>query len=97
MNRRFQTGTRGLIAAVALSALLFAYVESYRRLSRRGVREAADYGIAGFLYVPCADAAADKNLDRHYALTLFYAPLNAVDRALFGGPAPCVCLMRLSG
>jgi hypothetical protein len=97
-NRRLQISMRRLVVLVGLSSLLLVYVESYRRLSHRGMREAQEFGIAGFLYVPFAEAAASEDLTRHYALATFYAPLNWIDRAIFGAPSPYVCIMwRLSG
>jgi hypothetical protein len=89
---------RRMLLAVALTAVVMAYVGSYYRLSRRGMREAAEYGIAGFLYVPFEEAAEHEDLSRHYALMTVYAPLNWLDRALLGAPGPTVCIMwRLSG
>ncbi len=79
---------------------LLAYVGSYHRLSRRGVREAQEYGFPGFLYIPGAEAATSGNLMRHYALATFYAPLNWIDQAIFGAPSPVwtMCIMwHLSG
>jgi hypothetical protein len=97
-TRRLRVSLRGLIKLVALSGLLLAYIGSYHRLSRRGMREAPEYGISGFLYVPVAEAAASEDLSRHHALAIFYAPLNWIDRAAFGAPGPCDCIMwRLSG
>lgn len=92
-----------LVARALIVILLFAYAESYFRLSRRGMSEAEDYWIDGFLYVPCARVVgvkdARREIRRHYALLIFFAPLNLADRVVFGGPAPCVntCFMTLSG
>jgi hypothetical protein len=46
------------ILAVAALAVALAYVGSYYRLSRRGMREAKLYGIPGFLYVPVEEVIA---------------------------------------
>jgi hypothetical protein len=93
-----QISARGLIGLVVFCSLLFAYAGSYYRLSRRGMHEARELGISGFLYVPFAEAAASEDLTRHYALATFYAPLNGIDRAVFGAPSPWICIMwRLSG
>jgi hypothetical protein len=89
---------RRLIVLVALCSLLFAYVGSYYCLSRRRMHEAPEFGIDGFLYVPFAEAAASEDLTRHYALATFYAPVNWIDRAIFGAPGPCLSIRwRLSG
>jgi len=83
---------------VALCSLLMAYAGTYYHLSRRGMHEAREFGIPGFLYVPFAEAAESEDLTRHYALATFYAPLNRVDRAIFGAPSPWISIMwRLSG
>jgi hypothetical protein len=78
---------RSLVWAIGL-ALFAAYVGSYYHLSRQGMREAKLYGMKGFLYVPVAEALAEKDLSRHHALARFYAPLNWVDQALFGSDGP---------
>lgn len=60
--------------------------------------EARELGIPGFLNGPNEEAAALEDLTRHQARAAFYAPLNGIDRAAFGGPAPGVCIMwRLRG
>jgi hypothetical protein len=68
--------------------LLAAYVGSYTYLVRRGVREARIFHMAGFLYVPAEEAFASKDLSSHYFRMGLYAPLNWVDRTLFGGMGP---------
>lgn len=89
---------RRMMIAVTFTAVAMSYVSSYYGLSRRGMREAVDYGIPGFLYVPVEEAAKHEDLSWHYALMIFYAPLNCLDRSLFGAPAPAICVMwRLSG
>jgi hypothetical protein len=89
---------RRMMLIVAFTAVVMSYVGSYYRLSRAGMREAARYGIAGFLYVPFEEAADREDLSRHYALMTFYAPLNWLDRILFGAPGPTSGIMwRLSG
>lgn len=86
------------MVGVAVSALAFSYVGSYYRLSRRGMREAGEYGLSGFLYVPFRQAAATEDLSRHLVLSVVYAPLNWLDRRLYGTPGPVICIMwRLSG
>jgi hypothetical protein len=96
--RRLRFTVRTLMVAVAVSSFVFAYVGSYYRLSRRGMQEAAEYGYSGFLYVPFEEARACEDLSRHHALGGVYVPLNLIDRSLFGGPSPVLCILwRLSG
>jgi hypothetical protein len=53
------------------------------------MEEAQTYGMSpGFLYVPVRDAIASRDLSRHHYMAIVFAPANAVDRALFGGPGP---------
>ena len=68
--------------------LLFLYVGSYYRISRRGMREAEDTGLPGFLYVPFEEAASTHDLTRHHRLVVFFAPANWVDRTFLSGPGP---------
>jgi hypothetical protein len=98
LRLRFQYRLRSLIVSVAGLSLALAYVGSYYRLSRRGMREASVYGLAGFLYVPFEDAAASEDLTRHYWLATFYSPVNWIDHHLLGGGSPTQCIIwRLSG
>jgi hypothetical protein len=96
---RVRFTVRRMMVGVVIAALGLAYVGSYYQLSRRGIREAADYGIDGFLYGPAAEAVARQDYPPwHHALTLGYAPLNWLDRKLFGAPSPASGIMwRLSG
>jgi hypothetical protein len=74
---------------ILFTSLALAYAGSYYRLSRRGMREAREYGLPGsFLYVPWAEFTASGGFTRHYGLAIFYAPPNWIDRAIFGGPSP---------
>jgi hypothetical protein len=89
---------------VAVLALLFAYVGTYYRLSRRGIPEAMEHSEHAFAYVPIGDIDSSvptrvfqKNAARHFTLCVLFAPLNWLDRKLFGAPEPFICLMRLSG
>ena len=93
---RFRTRTWILIVVALTLGVL--YVGSYYRLSRRGMREARDYGLAGFLYVPCEEAAETESLLRHRRLAAFYTPANWIDRQLFGGENLAVCVIwRIGG
>jgi hypothetical protein len=88
--------TSMLINALLVGVLVF-YTSSYYFLSRRGMNEAATYGMDGFLYVPAADVFATENLSGHHSRCRIYAPLNWLDRTMFGGPTPVTGIMfRLS-
>jgi hypothetical protein len=73
-----------------LTALLIVYVGSYHYLSRRGMTEAKEFGFPGILYVRWDEITKQDcpALLRHYRLAKFYAPLNAIDCAWFGGKGP---------
>lgn len=77
-----------LLVVCALAVLLAAYVGSYYHLSRRGMREAREYNMQGFLYVPADEVFKTRDLSGHYRRARLYAPLNWLDRTLFGGPGP---------
>jgi hypothetical protein len=68
--------------------LLFAYVGTYYRLSRRGMHEAEEYGSDFFLYTPTDEVFATKDLTWHHRLAIFFGPANWVDQTVFGGPEP---------
>ena len=86
LNRRGM-GWRPL-ALLVFTSLAIVYVGSYYYLSRRGMREAKAHDIDGFLYIPCDEAFITKDFTRHNRLDSFYAPLNWIDRRLFGGTEP---------
>ena len=75
-----------LVAGILVAACL--YVGSYCRLSREGMREAKEFELEGFLYVPFDEAAATEDLTKHHQLASFYAPLNWIDRTIFGADGP---------
>ena len=93
-HRRWRS-RRLLVAALLMT---IAYVGLYYHLSRRGMREAPVYGLAGFLYVPFEQAQRTEDLSRHHGLALFFAPLNWADRWLTGAEGPTRCILwHLSG
>ena len=94
---RWRFSVRQLMVLVAVLSLVFAYSGSYYRLSRRGMAEGQPYGIPGFLYVPIDHALTTEDISTHYRLLILFAPLNWLDRQLFGGPWPASCFMRLRG
>ncbi len=57
------------------------------------MRKAADLGLDGFLYIPFAQAATREDLTEHHRLATIYAPLNWIDRTLFGGAGPTQGIM----
>jgi hypothetical protein len=89
---RPQFSLRLMLVLCVVFGLLFAYAGSYYRLSRRGMREAEEYGLAGFLYVPFEEAAAKKSLNRHHWIALFFTPANLVDQSAFGAPGPTLSI-----
>jgi hypothetical protein len=83
---------------VALAALVFSYLGSYYRLSRRGMREVTRYGADEFLYAPYhGEPVLKEEIECHYARMKWYAPLNWLDRTLLNGPVPRNCFIRVSG
>ena len=89
-RRWYQFSLRTLMLGVVLASLLASYVGSYYRLSRRGLAEAREVDAEGFFYVPMDDVFASQDLSEHYRRAWFFAPVNWIDRHLFGGPAPAV-------
>ncbi|GEM_PF-6368668 len=79
---------RSLLIGAAVLATVLAYVGSYFCFSRRGMAEAEDVGLDGFLYVPFDAAAATEDLTRQHALAKLYAPLNWFDRQLMDSDVP---------
>ena len=92
-RRWYQFTLRGLLLAVVLASLLASYVGCYYRLSRRGMREAAECEMDGFLYLPVDEVVATEDLTRHHRRAVFFAPANWVDRCLFGGPVPATDIL----
>ncbi len=83
---------------MTVACVVLLYIGSYYHLSRRGLAEARDLGMDGFLYVPCNEAAKTEDLSRHHLLAMLYAPLNWLDQEVFRGDAPIRGIMwRLSG
>ncbi|MFL5240767.1 MAG: hypothetical protein ACJ8FY_01550 [Gemmataceae bacterium] len=89
--KRRRIRLRYLFASV-LAALLVVYVATYLQLSRRGMREAKVYGMAGFLYVPVDEVIEPEDLhyslSRHYTRSRLYTPINELDQLLFGARGP---------
>jgi hypothetical protein len=83
---------RPLAAALYLLVLFAPYLGSYAYLSRRGMREAQQYGMKSFLYMPAQEATGYEEMRRHYRLAAFFAPVNELDQALFGADAPVRCI-----
>jgi hypothetical protein len=84
-RRWFKFRLRAILLLIVAVALASAYVGSYYRLSRRGIHEAAEYGMGAFLYVPMEEARRTEDLATHHRLAQFYAPLNWIDRRCFDG------------
>jgi hypothetical protein len=89
LRPRFQYRLRTLLFSIAGVSLALAYLGSYHRLSRRGMREARIISLLGFLYVSLEEVAVSKgDLARHHRLATFYSPLNWLDHHLFGSETP---------
>jgi hypothetical protein len=73
------------LLTACLALLLFAYVGSYFRLSRRGFAEAERSGMSGFHYFT-AEHTDEWRLKQHACAVLF-APLNKID-CCFGTGMP---------
>ena len=84
---------RRLVWLPVVLVLALCYVAGYYHLSRHGLAEAAPLGVEGFLYMPLDEAVASKNLSQHYLLSSIFAPLNLLDRQLFGTPGPVKCIL----
>ena len=84
---------RRWIWVAMVSFVVAIYVGSYITLRTRSIAEASPLNFEGFLYVPLNDVMASHDLSTHYFLSYVFAPLNYVDRALFGGPGPVRCIL----
>jgi hypothetical protein len=80
---------RTLLIAAAILPPLIAYVGSYYVQSRRGFREADQYGIKGFYFVtpthPAKGGGSERANQQRY---LFYWPLIQLDLMLGTGRHP---------
>ncbi len=86
-----------VFVAMTLLSVILAYAGAYYRLSRRGVEEAAAYGLHGFFYVSADDVIESQDLSTQRGWCMFFAPANWVDQWVFGGPQPIQSIMfRLS-
>ncbi len=83
---RFRLGTA--FVTITLVSTVLAYTGTYYRLSRRGIEEAAKYELKGFFYIPIDEAIASEDWSAHRRLGIFFAPANAIDQLIFGGPVP---------
>ena len=86
-----------MFIAIAILSVGMTYAGAYYRLSRRGLKEAATYGLSGFFYVSADEIMASQDLTTQRRWCLYFAPANWVDRHVIGGPQPIEDLMfRLS-
>ena len=79
---------RKMFVAITLLSVAMAYTGAYFRLSRRGIKEAADCGLSGFFYVSADEVMTSQDLSTQRRWCLFFAPANWVDQLVFGGPLP---------
>jgi len=79
-----------LLLLAVVNAFLAWYVGSYAYLSRCGLAEARKFGFPGIFYVAWRDITGPDSpgLARHHRRARFYAPLNVLDCAFFGGRGP---------
>lgn len=81
-------GLRTLLVFLACISIAMAYLGTYYQLRQRGIAEAAEYEMDGFLYAPIEDVFASEDLSVHYKRMRIFAPANWIDRNFFGGPGP---------
>ena len=80
------------MALVVIASMLFAYVGSNYRISRRGMAEAGPKDI--WMYVPLSNVEDDLQNDRwgflenHQFYYRIYAPLSWIDHKILGNPPP---------
>lgn len=95
--RRFPFRLRTFFICVTIFSVVVAYGAAYYQISRRGMAEAKNYVLIGFLYVPADQVFASEDLTSHHKLAVVFAPANWIDQHVFGGPPPVKCIMfRLS-
>lgn len=75
---------RGL--SVLLFVALVAYASSYAALRARSLRQTAEFGLSGMLYVDAETVFERKSLGGlHHVLSVLYSPANFIDCMLFNG------------
>lgn len=95
--RSFRFRLRTFFIGVSLISFFVAYGAAYYQISRRGLTEAKEYGLVGFLYVPAEPVFASEDLSTHHQMAILFAPANWIDQQFFGGPPPITCILfRLS-
>ena len=87
-KRWFRFRLRTVFVVLTVLSMVMAYAGAYYRLSRRGIEEAATYGLKGFFYIPIDEAMTSEDWSAHYRLGIFFAPANLIDQYIFGGPVP---------
>jgi hypothetical protein len=94
--RQFKmTRRRWIILHVAL-ILVIGYVSSYVYISRLRFEQYAPMRMHAFLYVSPASLSDDHEENwriKHELMSMFYAPLNKIDREVLGSPTSNVCIM----
>ena|SRR5258708_3716226 len=76
---------------IVLATFVVLYVVSYFLISRSRFEESKKYRLPGFWYLPVSMLGEENHTawKVEFALTVFYSPMNAIDRAFFGGPGVC--------
>jgi hypothetical protein len=84
--RWYQFGLKSLLVAFFAASILFAYVGSYYRVSRRGMEESRQYRGKAFMYVPIDEfVSSDRAMTMHCRMQRLYYPANFIDVRIFGG------------
>lgn len=81
------------LATGMLVCLFAAYVATYVTLRNRSLREMGKFGADSFLYDSADTVFRTHDMSDHNFRRLLFAPANYVDRKLFGGPSPVICIM----
>ena len=77
---------KGRGVSVLLFVALVAYASSYAALRARSVRQTAEFGLSGMLYVDAESVFERKSLGGlHHVLSVLYSPANFIDCMLFNG------------
>jgi hypothetical protein len=83
------------LAILAVLLAVLAYGGTYWWLRDRGLRDAENWGIKGFYYVPViAGDISDESMQRHLRLVVVFAPANWIDQLLVAGPLPAAEPLR---
>ena len=84
ISRKWKT-TAGVFTAIAIAVYVIAYIN----LRNRSIRETQRFNLTeGMLYDSVENLEKSHDLSTHHFRSRIFAPLNTVDRLMFGGKAP---------